>query len=368
MDPLSQSDAAELRLVEQVLDARNEDRCLEIRGGGTKRFYGGEPRGSLLDLRALSGVRSYEPTELVVTARAGESLAGLEALLAERGQHLAFEPPRFAPGSTVGGMVAAGLSGPGRIASGALRDHVLGVRLLNGRGECLSFGGQMIKNVAGYDVSRLMAGSLGILGVLLEVSLKVLPMPPASVTISLDCTTQADALRRLSAWASQALPIGATAWHDGQLRVRLDGAAAAVRSARSGMGGDALDTEAGASWWTSVRDQTHSFFDVEAAALVRGVRLWRLSVPRAVPPLELSGETFVEWGGALRWLRSREPIAYVRQVADRVGGHATLMRGDGREAGPFSPLSPTLLQLHHRLKQAFDPERLFNPGRLYEDL
>ena len=368
MDPLSPSDAAELRLVEQVLEARSEGRCLEVRGGGTKRFYGGEPRGDVLDLRALSGVRSYEPTELVVTVRAGEPLARLEALLAERGQQLAFEPPRFAPGGTVGGMVAAGLSGPGRIAAGALRDHVLGVRLLNGRGECLSFGGQMIKNVAGYDVSRLMAGSLGVLGVLLEVSLKVLPLPPASVTISLDCATQVDALRRLSVWASQPLPIGATAWHDGQLWVRLDGAAAALRSARAALGGEALDPRAGASWWTSVRDQTHPFFDLDANARLRGVRLWRLSVPRGVPPLELSGETFVEWGGALRWLRSREPIACVRQAAARVGGHATLMRGDGRERGPFSPLPPALLQLHRRLKQAFDPERLFNPGRLYEGL
>lgn len=368
MEPLSPSDATELRLVEQVLEARNEGRRLEIRGGGTKRFYGGAPRGDLLDLRPLAGVRSYEPTELVVTVRAGEPLARLEALLADRGQHLAFEPPRFAPGGTVGGMVAAGLSGPGRIAAGALRDHVLGVRLLNGRGECLSFGGQMIKNVAGYDVSRLMAGSLGVLGVLLEVSLKVLPRPPASVTISLDCATQADALRRLAAWASQPLSIGATAWHDGHLRVRLDGAAAAVRAARAALGGDELHERAAASWWTSVRDQLHPFFDLDPSAQLRGVRLWRLSVPRGVPPLELSGESFVEWGGALRWLRSREPIACVRQAAARVGGHATLMRGDGREAGPFSPLSPALLQLHHRLKQAFDPERLFNPGRLHEGL
>lgn len=367
MDALSPSDAAEAGIVEQVLDARRDAEALELRGGGSKRFYGGEPRGRLLDLRGLAGVRSYEPTELVVTVRAGEPLARLEALLAGRGQYLAFEPPRFGPGGTVGGMVAAGLSGPGRFAAGALRDHVLGVRLLNGRGECLNFGGTMIKNVAGYDVSRLMVGSLGVLGVLLEVSLKVMPVPPATATVVLD-GSQAEMLRRLGAWASQPLPIGATAWHEGRLHLRLDGAAAAVRAAQAVVGGTPLDPAAAAGWWTSVRDHTHDFFDLGAHALVRGWRLWRVSVPRAVPPLDLAGDSFVEWGGALRWLRSREPIAYVRQVAARAGGHATLMRGNGREAGAFAPLSPALLQIHRRLKQAFDPAGLFNPGRLHDGL
>jgi FAD/FMN-containing dehydrogenase len=360
-------DATEDRLVEQVLDARAEGTRLEIRGGATKRFYGGTPQGSPLDLRALRGVVSYEPTELVVTVRAGEPLETVEALLAEHGQHLAFEPPRFESGGTVGGAIAAGLSGPGRMAAGALRDHVLGIRMLNGLGERLVFGGQVMKNVAGYDVSRLMAGSLGVLGVLLEVSLKVLPRPQATATLAIDCT-QVEALRRLTSWASKPLPVGATAWHGGELKVRLDGAAAAVRSAAASLGGRPLERDAAAFWWRGVRDHRHPFFELDAAALARGERLWRLSLPRGLAALALSGETFIEWGGALRWLRSSEPIERVRQAAARLGGHATLMRGAGREDGAFTPVTPALMQLHRRLKHAFDPDGLFNPDRLYPGL
>ncbi|HWH75451.1 MAG TPA: glycolate oxidase subunit GlcE [Methylibium sp.] len=360
-------DAIEDRLVEQVLDAKAEGTRLEIRGGATKHFYGGTPHGRPLELRPLSGIVSYEPTELVVTVRAGEPLGQLEAALAERGQHLAFEPPRFAAGGTVGGMVAAGLSGPGRMAAGALRDHVLGVRMLNGLGERLVFGGQVMKNVAGYDVSRLMAGSLGVLGVLLEVSLKVLPRPAASATVVIDCP-QAEALRQLASWTSQALPVGATAWHGDALWVRLDGAAAAVRSASARLGGRPVEPQAAAAWWAAVRDQQQGFFALDDAARARGERLWRLSLPRGLAPLELPGETFLEWGGALRWLRTSEPPERVRQAAARAGGHATLMRGAGREDGAFTPLTPALLQLHRRLKHAFDPDGLFNPDRLYQGL
>ncbi|HEY1313758.1 MAG TPA: glycolate oxidase subunit GlcE, partial [Steroidobacteraceae bacterium] len=233
---MQQPDPALTRLVDRVLEARNRGAPLEIRGGGTKAFYGGVPRGEPFEVAALCGISAYEPTELVVTARAGTRLADLEAVLAQSGQCLPFEPPRFSPGGTVGGMVAAGLSGPSRAAYGCVRDHVLGVTLLSGRGEVLTFGGQVAKNVAGYDVSRLMAGSCGILGVLCDVSLKVLPIPRATATLRFD-HDETRALEQLGRWSSQPLPINASAWHDGRLHVRLAGAAAAVDAARVKLNG-----------------------------------------------------------------------------------------------------------------------------------
>ncbi|HEX7438093.1 MAG TPA: glycolate oxidase subunit GlcE, partial [Caldimonas sp.] len=239
------------RLIDQVLGARDRRAALEIRGGGTKAFYGGSPRGEPLDLRPLAGISSHEPSELVVTVRGGTPLAELEAALAEHGQCLPFEPPRFAGGGSVGGMVAAGLSGPARASVGGVRDYVLGATILNGRGEVLTFGGQVMKNVAGYDVSRLMAGSLGILGVICEVSLKVLPVAPAATTLVFDCD-EAHALKQLAAWAGQPLPLHASAWHEGRMHLRLAGADAAVRAAAAHLGGAALAPEAASAWWGSL--------------------------------------------------------------------------------------------------------------------
>jgi glycolate oxidase FAD binding subunit len=223
-------DAELMRLIDQVEYARSHRSPLDIRGGGTKAFYGGMPRGEPLDVTGLAGISSYEPTELVVTVRGGTLLSDLEAALGAQGQCLPFEPPRYSSGGTVGGMVAAGLSGPARANVGAVRDHVLGVTLLNGRAEVLTFGGQVAKNVAGYDVSRLVVGSLGILGVICEASLKVLPVNRASATLRFDWDERR-ALEKLKLWASQPLPINASAWHEGQLHVRLAGAAAAVSAA-----------------------------------------------------------------------------------------------------------------------------------------
>jgi glycolate oxidase FAD binding subunit len=358
---------AERQLVERVLDAWDRHEALELRGGGTKHFYGEAPRGAVLDLRPLRGVIDYEPTELVVTVRCGEPLAEIEALLAEQDQHLAFEPPHFAAGGTVGGMVAAGLAGPARAAAGALRDHVLGVRLLNGRGEILRFGGQVMKNVAGYDVSRLLAGSLGILGILLEVSLKVLPLPAAVETLGFELP-EAEALQRLRAWASRPLPVNASVWHEGRLWVRLAGAQAAVRAAAAALGGQRLDRDEAALWWAAVRDHRHPFFRLDDEALAAGTSLWRLSLPPTAPALELPGAGLVEWGGAQRWLRSSAPGEAVRQAAQRAGGHATWVRGLARDVDVFTPPSAVTMQLHRRLKDAFDPHRLFNPGRLFPDL
>lgn len=345
---------------ERIREAAARRAPLRLRGGGSKDFYGNEPRGQILDTRAHAGIVEYEPTELVVTARGGTPLAELEGALAAGGQMLPFEPPHFGPGATLGGCVAAGLSGPRRAAAGAVRDFVLGARLLDGRGRELGFGGRVMKNVAGYDVSRLLAGSLGTLGVILEVSLKVLPRPPSEATLRLELP-QAKAIEQLNRWAGAPLPISASAWRDGELHLRLSGAQPAVRAAAAKLGGDALAQDAAARFWAGVREQTDAWFEGEAP-------LWRLSLPSSAPPLELPGEPLIEWGGALRWLRTQAAAALVRGAAARAGGHATLFRGGDKAAGVFAPLAPALARLHRELKSAFDPVGIFNPGRLYPEL
>jgi glycolate oxidase FAD binding subunit len=364
---MTEQDPTLVHLIDQVHHARSRQVPLEIRGGGTKSFYGGSPKGEPLDVTGLAGISSYEPTELVVTARAGTLLSELEAALDEHGQCLAFEPPRFAAGGTVGGMVAAGLSGPARANVGSLRDHLLGVTLLNGRGELLTFGGQVAKNVAGYDVSRLMAGSLGILGVICEVSLKVLPISPATMTVYFDWDEK-HALEQINEWRSLPLPISASSWHDGRLHVRLNGARAAVRAACDKLGGTKVVPDAARNWWQSLRDQTEEFFSLSDANLARGECLWRLSVPPACAALVLPGRQFVEWNGAQRWWRTTAAARELRDAAARVGGHATLVRGADKSSGVFTPLSEVLMRIHHGLKQAFDPAGVFNPGRLYAEL
>jgi glycolate oxidase FAD binding subunit len=355
------------RLVGAVDRARERRTPLDIQGGGTKRFYGESPLGEPLDLTALSGITSYEPTELVVTVRAGTKLSDLESALTQHGQCLPFEPPRFAPGGTVGGMVAAGLSGPARASVGSVRDHVLGVTLLNGRGEVLSFGGQVTKNVAGYDVSRLVVGSLGVLGIICEVSIKVMPVSVAKATLCFEAD-QAHALAKLGGWAAQPLPISATTWQEGRLHVRLAGAGAAVAAACVQLGGQRIDHALAEAWWTNVRDQTEAFFWLSPADLAGGEALWRLSVPATTAPLNLPGQQFIEWGGAQRWCRSHAAAPLVRDIAARAGGHAVLIRGADKTHGVFAPLSASLMRVHRGLKQAFDPARIFNPGRLYADL
>jgi glycolate oxidase FAD binding subunit len=366
-------------LIHRVQDAQARGAALRIRGHGSKDFYGEPPQGELLDTTGLRGISSYEPTELVVTARAGTPLAELEAALREKGQCLPFEPPRFGgdgAAGTVGGMVAAGLAGPSRAAVGSVRDHVLGLSLLNGRGEVLSFGGQVMKNVAGYDVSRLMAGALGTLGVVLEVSLKVLPIAPATATLKFDLD-QAAALAQLNAWGREPLPINASCWYRGQLWLRLRGAAAAVRSAAvdlaSRLGGAAVDEAAADALWLGLRDHRHDYFARAASAVQGGASLWRLSLPGTAPALVLPGATLVEWGGAQRWLlieknfTSASP-AHIRDAVAKAGGHAVLFRAIDKSPGAFAPLPAPLARIHRELKKSFDPAAVFNPGRLYPGL
>ncbi len=343
-------------LAARVAEAAARGEALRIEGSGSKAFYGHPVKGVPLDATVHRGVVAYEPSELYVTARAGTPLADLEALLAAHGQRLGCEPPRFGGRGTVGGMVAAGLSGPRRPWGGAVRDLVLGVRCVNGRGETLRFGGQVIKNVAGFDAARLMAGSLGTLALLLEVTLRVGPAPAAMRTLVLACTAD-EALERLAAWGRLPLPLTGACHLEGRLHLRLEGNEAAVDAAAARLGGTALDDAE--AFWTGMRDHTLPFFAADDPR-----PLWRLSVPPAAPQPALPGDWLLDWGGAQRWLRSEVPAGTVRAAAEALGGHATRFRGGG-EASVFHPLPPAARALHRRIKAAFDPAGILNPGRLY---
>ncbi len=364
------------RLRDQVRDAQTRQLPLCIIGSGSKDFYGEAPQGEPLRMKDHCGIVSYEPTELVITARAGTPLTEVQQALAERNQILAFEPPAFGPGATMGGVVATGLSGPRRVSAGAVKDFVLGAVLLSGAGEALHFGGQVMKNVAGYDVSRLLCGSLGVLGPLLEVSIKVLPVPPLELSLRSDCD-EAQALTWLNTWAGQPLPISASYWSDGELTLRLSGARAAVQAAQVKLqqtaGLNAMDPEVALKFWEDVREQKLSAFDA--------AQLWRLSMPSTAPALNLSAldlpamssSPVIEWGGAVRWIRLAAPQSHgealsvaqvLRAIAKAHGGTASLWRGADKSAGVFHPLDPVNLRIHQRLKAEFDPLNIFNRGRL----
>ena len=369
-------DQALSQIVERIRAAAADATPLCIRGGGTKDFHGEVLHGEVLSTAQLTGITSYEPSELVVTVRAGTPLAELEATLAEKGQCLPFEPPHFGESgaSTVGGMVAAGLSGPARASVGAVRDYVLGATLVNGRGDVLSFGGQVMKNVAGYDVSRVLAGSLGTLGVIAEVSLKVLPVAPAEATLEFACS-QADALRLLNEWGGRPLPLNASCWFEyagaGTLYLRLRGAVAAVEAACTHLGGERKDNARAAADWLALRDQQLPWF-----ATAEGPdALWRLSVPQTAPVLAIEGSAvpLIEWHGGQRWYKAPpEQATNVREIAHAAGGHATLFRMPASHAASasvprFDTLSAPVARIHRALMHEFDPHRIFNRGRLFAD-
>ncbi len=356
---------------DRIHQAAASGHSLRIRGGGSKDFYGQAFKGEILDTTALKGVVSYEPSELVVTALAGTPLAELEALLHAQGQCLPFEPPNFGGNATVGGMVASGLSGPARASAGAVRDFVLGVKLVNGKGEHLTFGGQVMKNVAGYDVSRLMVGAMGTLGLLTEVSIKVLPIAPLEATLKFDMT-QAQALAQLNVWGAQPLPLNASCWVEdagtGTLYLRLRGAVAAVEAACAKLGGQRLPNAQAAADWTLCRQQQLPWF------LDRnGMQdLWRLSVPQTAPVLDLPESPFMEWHGGLRWVRADATQGQqLRDAAQAVGGHATLfIAGSAHKTGAmavFDVLKPPLDRIHRELKREFDPHGVFNLQRMHTD-
>lgn len=355
-------------LAEQVKAAYDNQSPLQIIGGGSKSFYGRKISAIPLSVAAYSGVINYEPSELLITARAGTPLREIEELLDAHGQMLGFEPPSFSDTATLGGTIACGISGPRRPYAGAVRDFVLGVTMINGKGEILKFGGQVMKNVAGYDVSRLMTGALGTLGVVLEISLKVIPKPAYEETRILPFNHQ-QMNTLLSDIGRQPVPVSATLLHNNLLFIRLSGAKAGVRAASAAIGGDTLQ-EAN-SFWEHLKEQQQPFFHQPRP-------LWRLSLPpaaTATPEDLVEEESFIEWGGAQRWVYSRNDSA-LQQWAIENGGHASCFRDTGRDPftshrateAVFSPLSPALFTLSKRIKECFDPGYILNPNRLYAGL
>ncbi|EXJ15513.1 glycolate oxidase subunit GlcE [Imhoffiella purpurea] len=350
---------------ERVKTAIAEASPVAILGNGTKSFYGRIAQGQPLRVSEHAGILNYQPKELVLTARAGTTLDEIEDALARQGQSLAFEPPHFrpsgdAPDATLGGTLACGLAGPARPYAGAARDLVLGVRILTGRAEVLRFGGEVMKNVAGYDVSRLMAGAMGTLGILLDISLKVMPRPAISETRILSAGIE-QALDLMIDWAAKPWPVTATAWYAGRLWVRLSGGRQGVSEAAQRIGGEVMDPHEAETFWRDlIREQGHRFFSGEGP-------LWRLSLPANVPHLALAGDQLIEWSGSQRWLRGDADAERIRGAVSAVGGHATLFRGGDRAGHVFHPLSEPLMRLHLRLKQSFDPHGILNPGRLYAE-
>jgi len=318
---------------------------------------------NILNAAAYTGIIDYDPTELVMTARAGTSLADLESELQKQNQMLGFEPPHFGSEATLGGCIASGLSGPRRVYAGAARDFVLGIRILDGNGSNLNFGGKVIKNVAGYDISRLMTGSMGTLGLLLEVSIKVLPIPPFELTLRMQMK-EAEAIEKMNQWAGKPLPISATCFYENNLTLRLSGAQSAVHAARAKLGGELISD--GTVFWNSIREQTHPFFQSSSS-------LWRLSLKSNSPPLKLLGQQLIEWGGALRWLAcsgegmdTEENI--IRSESILAGGNATLFRSNESSDSAFQPPGLQMMKIYQRIKEKFDPVGIFNPGRMFREL
>ncbi len=344
-------------LVEQVREAADRASPLEIRGGGSKGdLLGRQISGDILDVSGHTGILYHDPTELVLTARAGTRLSEIEQVLQEHGQFLSFEPPHFGKTATIGATLAGNLSGPGRPWGGSVRDMVLGVRLINGRGEYLRFGGQVMKNVAGYDLARLQAGALGVLGVLTEVSLKVLPAPERSLTLFWEMK-QGEGIEKMNRLAAIPSPLSGAVWVDNVLYVRLAGTAAALATVVRDWGGREYDE--GERFWRDIREQTHSFFAGTEP-------LWRFAVRSDAPPMFDPEDMLLDWGGGVRWLRGHHAMEELADHAAKQGGHVILFSGGSRKGRVRPDLHEPQKKLHKRLKKAFDPVGILNPGRLYE--
>ncbi len=364
-------------LAAQVRKAFDEVTSLCITGSGSKSLEARSVAGKPLCVLEHHGIIEHAPSELVITVRAGTSLDEIETQLAESGQMLAFEPPHLDSHinghATIGGTLSCGLSGPRRPYVGAARDFVLGARIINGRGEILKFGGQVMKNVAGYDVSRLMVGAQGTLGVLLDVSLKVLPVPECESTLCLEMSEQ-HAIKTMNLWAGKSVPLSAACYvpqeinqqQEGQLWLRLSGVESAIKAAALKIGGENIHESQ--QFWKDLRERKLEFFEqagTEQADLEQVDSLWRLSLPPASAVLNLPGSCLIDWGGAQRWLKTQASTDEVQSAATKLDGHATLYQPEGAQ---LQPLSSGLHALHKRLKKTFDPKNILNPGRLYEDI
>lgn len=345
-----------MALQQQITEAFANAAPLSICGGDSKRFLGNPVAGEPLSTSEHRGVINYQPDELVMTVRSGTPLHEITEILKAQNQRLAFDPPSFGDEATIGGTFACGLSGPSRPWTGSARDSLLGCTIINGRGEQLHFGGEVIKNVAGYDATRLMVGAFGTLGLIMDVSFRVLPVPATEITLSFSASAT-QAVTSIVAWSQKPLPITAACWLDGELLVRLSGAQAAIRSAQLQLGGEASKQS---EFWPQLREQQLDFFQTVKP-------LWRLSLPMAAAPLDIPGKQLIEWGGAQRWLLSEEEPQVIRQAATSAGGHATCFR-NAQGAEIFTPLSKPMLALQQRLKKSFDPKGILNPGRIYPEL
>lgn len=346
------------QLQSEVQTAIDTQTAITIKAGGSKEFYGRfVPTGQLLNLDKHQGIISYEPSELVLKARAGTPLTVILKVLAEHNQMLAFEPPAHTSRATLGGTIATNFSGPRRAYAGAVRDSVLGTKIINGQAEILTFGGEVMKNVAGYDVSRLMVGALGTLGVILEASIKVVPVPEAEITLTQN-TSLNEALQKLYQWANLPIPISASCYYQECLYTRLSGNENAIKALHQKLGGELLKN--GSDFWRSITNQTHPFFHNDKPQ-------WRLSLASNTPDLLLEGDTLYEWGGALRWLKSDISMEEIRANKSLLTGHSTLYQSACKGSDVFQPLPASLLTLHQRIKQAFDPQGIFNKGRMYAE-
>jgi len=362
MTTFNHQDTEVQNIQQQVEQAYHDHTALHIVGGQSKIWYGREISGEALNIGGHRGIINYQPTELIFTAKAGTPLSELADALDVHKQRLPFDPPYFGQHATLGGTVACGFSGPRRPYAGSCRDFMLGCRIINGKGEILRFGGEVMKNVAGFDVSRLMAGSLGTLGVLLDISMKVLPHRQAEQTLIIT-SHHTEAIGIMNRWASSALPITAMAADGRHIYFRICGTAAAVDMTRQKIAGEVYHD--GLNLWKDVREHGLPYFDDPRP-------LWRLSVPPATAHPIINntrdGDWFIGWGGAQRWLQSDLPATDIFNAAHAVGGHATLFRNGDRSAEIFAPLSHAHMQLHRNLKQAFDPNAILNPGRMYQGL
>ena len=345
-----------MQFQQQVSSAIADKTTLKIIGGNSKSRLARPVTGQSMQVAGHQGITSYEPTELVLSARSGTSLQEIEHTLKKNNQMLPFEPPYFGSNATLGGTIACNLSGPGRAYRGAARDFVLGTKMINGNAQVMKFGGEVMKNVAGYDVSRLMCGAMGSLGVLLEVSLKVLPRPASEISLVQELDQQA-AIIRMNELSAQALPLSASCWLDNKLYLRLSGAKSAVQSAKMQLGGELLaESEI---FWQQLREHQLSFFNTDKP-------LWRLSLPPTCTQPALEGEWLLEWAGGQRWLQSDASAEQVFAIAQAAGGHARRYAGNTEQA-IFQPLQPALVSLHRNLKRAFDPHGIFNPGIMYPE-